>query len=733
MTELARGTVFDRPWGRTLGALSLRGLTGQLTLTSFDGKRVEIAFSHGAVLGATSPIASDAAVRVALTGGLISTTQVAELARKQAAQADRDEIEVIADHLRLGFDQAMRLRRRTVAQRASRSFSFDKGEFVVTDEISIPTVAGSELDIRSIIYLGAKQNLSESRLAAELGLFGSWFRLKPEAFDDLIQFGFTEAERPVIDQLMNGASLGELEGIVGMDGRTVRATLYALCAMNACNVEQTRGQTTKPPPATLNTKRNTGSSPPSTQPVATPPPPSSAAQTVGGTPRSQRQTAQPLVAYRPGMRGRSASAQPPNTTQTPVDINRPMGAGGNTMPPPHARRATTTPPAGTDIVDGGARFPRARSEPGTTRSGDATSPGFARARSEPGAVRTGTGSNPPAMARTTTPPPRTTTPPPSAARTTTAPAAARTTTAPATARTATTSSPATARTTTPPPVIVSRTTTPPPNASPTRTGAATSLPKTRIASSTKLPGLQAPEVLALVAERAKQLDQGADHYVLLGVGPTASGDEIRKTYFNLARQLHPDRLAALGIADEAHVAHKVFAQLNTAFSILSDTKRRTEYDNLLGRGGEAALAAEQAKADELASKIFASEEAYKKGESALKREDLPTAITELARAVELNPDEPDFYALHAWALFCAAADKNSVARQTKATLEKAIQRSPKAINPRFYLGRMFRMLGHDKEALGLFRDVLLDKPHHFEAQAEIRAIEARATTPGKKR
>ena len=237
---------------------------------------------------------------------------------------------------------------------------------------------------------------------------------------------------------------------------------------------------------------------------------------------------------------------------------------------------------------------------------------------------------------------------------------------------------------------------------------------------------------ALIAERAARIQQGADHYALLGVAPTASPDEVRKAYFNIARQLHPDRLTALSIDDETHVAHNVFAQLNTAFSILSDTNRRAEYDELLGRGGEASLREEQARAEEITARILQSEEAYKKGELALKRDDINTALAELERAVELNPDEPDFSALHAWAVFCAATDKNTVARQTRATLEKAIQRSPKAINPRFYLGRMHRMLGSDKEALEMFRDVLLDKPSHFEAQSEIRAIEARLATSGPK-
>src|SRR4051812_21338973 len=96
MGEVARGTVADRPWGKTLGALGMRGLTGQLTLTA-DGKKYCIAFQNGAVVGAASPVASDAGVRVALTGHLISSTQISEITRRLARFPDRDEVSVIAE------------------------------------------------------------------------------------------------------------------------------------------------------------------------------------------------------------------------------------------------------------------------------------------------------------------------------------------------------------------------------------------------------------------------------------------------------------------------------------------------------------------------------------------------------------------------------------------------------------------------------------------------------------
>jgi hypothetical protein len=150
VAELARGRVADRPWGKTLGTLALRGLTGQLNLFA-DGRAYSIGFHQGVIVGAASPLPNDNAVRIALTGGLVSSTQVNELSRRLAAAAGRDEVDVIAELTRLPADQAQRLRRRVVAQRAARTFSIENGEFVVEDRITVPVVPGSELDIRSIV------------------------------------------------------------------------------------------------------------------------------------------------------------------------------------------------------------------------------------------------------------------------------------------------------------------------------------------------------------------------------------------------------------------------------------------------------------------------------------------------------------------------------------------------------------------------------------------------------
>src|SRR6476660_572284 len=60
-----------------------------------------------------------------------------------------------------------------------------------------------------------------------------------------------------------------------------------------------------------------------------------------------------------------------------------------------------------------------------------------------------------------------------------------------------------------------------------------------------------------------------NYYDILGVGKTASQDEIKKAYRKLAHKFHPDK----GEGNDAK-----FKEVNEAYQVLSDSEKRGQYD-----------------------------------------------------------------------------------------------------------------------------------------------------------
>lgn len=71
-----------------------------------------------------------------------------------------------------------------------------------------------------------------------------------------------------------------------------------------------------------------------------------------------------------------------------------------------------------------------------------------------------------------------------------------------------------------------------------------------------------------------------DYYCHLGVKSTATESEIKKAYREKAKQYHPDKNP-----DDPENAKKQFILISEAYEVLSDTKTRAEFDDVLKYGG----------------------------------------------------------------------------------------------------------------------------------------------------
>lgn len=94
-------------------------------------------------------------------------------------------------------------------------------------------------------------------------------------------------------------------------------------------------------------------------------------------------------------------------------------------------------------------------------------------------------------------------------------------------------------------------------------------------------GLDLPEAerkrVASLYDRLHELD----HYGVLGVPATCDEKEIKRAYFVLAKELHPDRYFRKNLGSYKHKLEAIFARLTTANETLTKKARRAEYDRAL--------------------------------------------------------------------------------------------------------------------------------------------------------
>jgi molecular chaperone DnaJ len=67
-----------------------------------------------------------------------------------------------------------------------------------------------------------------------------------------------------------------------------------------------------------------------------------------------------------------------------------------------------------------------------------------------------------------------------------------------------------------------------------------------------------------------------DYYMILEIEKDANQDEIKNQYRRLAKKWHPDR-------DKTHNAENKMTQINMAYEVLSDQKRRKMYDQYFSK------------------------------------------------------------------------------------------------------------------------------------------------------
>lgn len=109
-------------------------------------------------------------------------------------------------------------------------------------------------------------------------------------------------------------------------------------------------------------------------------------------------------------------------------------------------------------------------------------------------------------------------------------------------------------------------------------------PATPVAPAQTAPMMgQTIDGLDLTVEQARRIDEffaslaSRDAFELLEITRTADKKEIKRAYFKMSKELHPDRFFGKNIGPYRERLSKIFQSIKAAYELLSDDARRTAY------------------------------------------------------------------------------------------------------------------------------------------------------------
>lgn len=216
---------------------------------------------------------------------------------------------------------------------------------------------------------------------------------------------------------------------------------------------------------------------------------------------------------------------------------------------------------------------------------------------------------------------------------------------------------------------------------------------------------------------AKSLE-GQNHYQVFGIKPSKfSIDLLKERYFAVTRKFGPDILMQLG-GEEAVLVEKILAAVANAYDTLSDVVKKERYDERLG--------SDQIGLGRAGDDRFQAEIQAESGKVFLEMEDWESAEKALQEAVNFDPDNGDYLANLAWAIYRNPKHATSQAMRTKARqmLNRAVTmaRLPQAFA---YKGWLLFEADQESLAEAEFAKALKLDARHPLARKGLRAIQER--------
>jgi len=217
-----------------------------------------------------------------------------------------------------------------------------------------------------------------------------------------------------------------------------------------------------------------------------------------------------------------------------------------------------------------------------------------------------------------------------------------------------------------------------------------------------------------LGEFLERLRAAANHYEVLDVEWNAGTNEIKESYYALARRYHPDRFHLKSGTRLHEQISSAFARITQAYETLVDANARASYDATVERTRKFAESAPQSSQpvtvtdqliefDPTESGSGQAEKYFREGFAALQQGQINAAINQLAAASRLDPHEARYRAYYGRAL----AGNEQSRRLAESEIQVAVKLEPANTLYRTMLAELY-----------------FDLKFHRRAQAELdRALE----------
>jgi len=208
-----------------------------------------------------------------------------------------------------------------------------------------------------------------------------------------------------------------------------------------------------------------------------------------------------------------------------------------------------------------------------------------------------------------------------------------------------------------------------------------------------------------------------DYFDVLGVNRNADNNEIRRAYFKLAKQFHPDCLNPS--LKKSKIALDLFNTITMAYEILSDPKERKIYERTF-------RAKEDRNQLEQAEKQAKDERAFNRSVTLINESQYSQAIEILSELNDKHPNQARILSHLSFAEFLREYKSNPKIRsKAEATIYKALEISPKYEQAYVFLGRIAQKMDEIAKAKSFFNKALEINQNNVDAIREIRLINLR--------